>query len=111
MDTVPLRRTLLHPAAGALILGLDWLLFSETIFTGGLAVWFTGPTGLVLGGIGTGLIQRRLAGDSVRAAALKGLAAGLIVGAPFPVAGTAVGGAVLALSGLHRLRQPALPER
>ncbi len=99
----PDRRTLLHPASGTLILGLDWLLFSGTVFSGGLAVWITGLTGLIIGGIGTGLIQRRISHDSRTAAALKGLAAGFIVGAPFPIAGTAVGGMVLVLSGLDRL--------
>ncbi len=108
----PTRRTLLHPASGALILGLDWLLFSGTVFSAGLAFWITGPTGLVLGGIGAGLIQRRLSGDSRRAAALKGLAAGIIVGAPFPIAGAAVGGMVLAISGLDRLlKRRAATER
>jgi len=97
------RSTFLHPASGALILSLDWLLFSGTIFTGGLAIWFTGITGLVIGGIGTGLIQRHFGRDARRAAALKGLAAGIVVGAPFPVAGTAVGGMVLVLSGLDRI--------
>jgi hypothetical protein len=33
----------------------------------------------------------------------KGLLSGIAVGIPFPIAGTAVGGAVLALSGLNRL--------
>lgn len=97
------RHTLIHPAAGGLMLGLDWLLFSGTVATGFAALLFSVITGFVVGGVGTGLIQWRLGGDSGRVAALKGLAGGIIVGAPFPVAGTAVGGTILALSGLDRL--------
>jgi len=97
------RRTLLHPAAGALILGLDWLLFSGAVLTAGTMSWFSIIGGFFLGGIGTGLIQRRLGGDSRRVAAFKALAGGLVVGVPLPIAGTAVGGTILALSGLDRL--------
>lgn len=105
----PARRTLLHPAAGALILGLDWLLFSGTVLSAGTALWFSVIGGFVLGGIGTGLIQRRLGGDTFRVAALKGLAGGIVVGVPFPIAGTAVGGTILALSGLDRLLKRRTP--
>ena len=97
------HRTLLRPASGALILGLDWLLWSTTVATGGVAAVATGITGLIVGGTGTGLIQKHFAKDSPRAAFWKGVAAGIIVGAPFPIAGTAVGGTVLALSGLDRI--------
>lgn len=93
----------LHPASGVLILGLDWLLFSGTAFTLGLSTLGLAGLGLGLGGLGTGLIQRVYHGDGVAKAVLKGLLAGITVGIPLPVAGTAVGGGILALSGLDRL--------
>jgi hypothetical protein len=102
-QAAPARRTLLHPAAGGLILGLDWLLFSGTVVSAGTMLWFSIIGGFLIGGLGTGLIQRRLGGDPPGLAALKGLAGGIAVGIPFPIAGTAVGGAILALSGLDRL--------
>lgn len=95
--------TLLHPAAGGLILGLDWLLFSGTVVTAAVALPASVVAGFALGSVGTAIIQRKLGGDSRRKAILKGLAAGVVVGMPFPVAGTAVGGGVLMLSGLDRL--------
>lgn len=107
--TAPARHTLIHPAAGALILGLDWVLFSSTVASGGAALTFSMITGFVIGGLGTGIIQRRFGGDSRRMAMLKGLAAGVVVGVPFPVAGTAVGGTILALSGLDRLLKRRAP--
>jgi hypothetical protein len=102
-EAAPERRTILHPAAGGLILGLDWLLFSGTAATMGLATPLSASLGFVVGSIGTAAIQRKLAGDSRTTAALKGLAAGVVVGVPFPIAGTAVGGGILVLSGLDRL--------
>jgi len=64
-DTVR-TSTVLHPASGALILGLDWLLFSENALTLGLSTllivavgfsvygiflvgWLTIPLGIVAG--------------------------------------------------------------
>ncbi len=98
----------LHPASGALILGLDWLLFSENAVTLGLSTPFVAIIGLVVAGLGTGIFQRRYGTDGVGIAVLKGLLAGITVGIPLPVAGTAVGGGVLALSGLNTIwRSPS----
>ncbi|MBB4090107.1 phosphoribosylaminoimidazole carboxylase [Salinibacter ruber] len=91
----------LHPASGALILGLDWLLFSENAVTLGLSTPFVAIIGLVVAGLGIGIVQRRYGGDGMGVAVLKGLLAGITVGIPLPVAGTAVGGGILALSGLN----------
>jgi hypothetical protein len=93
----------LHPASGVLILGLDWLLFSGTAITLGLSTLGLAGLGLALGGLGTGLTQRVYHEDGMAKAVLKGLLAGITVGIPLPVAGTAVGGGILALSGLDRL--------
>jgi len=91
----------LHPASGALILGLDWLLFSENAITLGLSTGLVAVVGFVVAGLGTGIVQRRYGTDGVGIAVLKGLLAGITVGIPLPVAGTAVGGGILALSGLN----------
>jgi len=58
--------------------------------------------GFVTGAVGTGLLQARYGRDSRTQVLLKGLLGGLAVGVPLPIAGTAVGGAILALSGLDR---------
>ena len=89
-----------HPATGALVLGVDWLLFSGNVLSGGLALPAAMAMGFALGGVGTGLVQRFAAGDGVGRSVAKALAAGVIVGMPTPVAGTALGGTILALSGL-----------
>lgn len=93
----------LHPASGVLVLGLDWVLFSGNALTLGLSTLALASIGFALGGVGTGLIQRVYHGDGMAKALLKGLLAGITVGIPLPVAGTALGGGVLALSGLDRL--------
>ena len=95
--------TALHPASGVLILGLDWLLFSGTAITLGLSTPAVAAVGFAVAGLGTGLIQRFYHEDGAGRSLLKGLAAGITVGLPLPVAGTAVGGGILALSGLNRL--------
>jgi hypothetical protein len=101
-DTVR-TSTVLHPASGALILGLDWLLFSENALTLGLSTPLVVAVGFGGAGLGTILIQRHYGTDGPGSAVLKGLLAGITVGIPLPVAGTAVGGAILALSGLRTL--------
>jgi hypothetical protein len=97
--------TFVHPATGALILGLDWMLFSGTVVSAGTAWWILSAAGFVLGTAGAAFLQRRFGGDTMRMSVAKGLAAGVVVGLPLPVAGTAVGGWVLAASGLDRLRR------
>lgn len=97
--------TWFHPASGLLILALDWLLFSGGVLTLGLST----PLLLTLAALGTagGVtgLQRRYGDDSRRASLLKGIVGGIAVGLPLPIAGTGVGGLVLALSGLNRLRE------
>lgn len=93
---------LLLPATGALILGLDWILFSSNTLTAWLATPIAMVLGFVLGSVGTYLIQRRAAGDTWSRAALKALAAGIVVGLPWPVGGTLIGGWVLLSSGLGK---------
>ena len=93
--------TLLRPTSGALILGLDWLLFSENALTLGLSTGLVAIVGFSVAGLGVGIIQRRSGADGLGVAIGKGLVAGIAVGLPLPIAGTAVGGGILALSGLN----------
>ena len=92
----------LVPAAGVWILTLDWLLFSSNVISAGVATPLIVGGGFLLGGAGTFLIQWKSAGDPVWIAALKALVAGLVVGAPWPVGGTLLGGWVLLASGLGK---------
>jgi hypothetical protein len=107
----PLPKRFMLPATGLLIMGLDWLLFSEEAASFGVLIPFTSLVGFVAGGIGTYLLQTRHGLDSKPAAALKGLLAGILVGLPFPLAGTIAGGAILAGSGLAGLRWQLLKDR
>lgn len=91
----------LLPATGLLILGLDWLLFPGDVMTFGLG---TPVIGFLLGSWGTFQLQRRFAGDDTKVATAKAILAGLVVGVPFALAGTVVGGWILVASGLSTLR-------
>lgn len=102
-DTQP--RTFLHPTSGGLILALDWLLFSGSALSLGLGTPALASTGFVLGTVGVTLVQRHYAHETTGKSLLKGLLSGTVVGVPLPVAGTAVGGLVLALSGLKNWRK------
>ena len=93
------KRTLL-PVTGLWILALDWLLFSSSALSLGLAAPFAMAIGFVVGGAGTFYLQRRFAGDAFWKAALKALVAGVFVGTPWPLAGTLLGGWVLLASGI-----------
>ena len=101
--TDPNGQTWLLPLTGIWIIGLDWLLFSEEIVTFELATPILAAAGFLLGAAGAYHFQRRYAGDHRGWAAVKALLAGIVVGLPFPLAGTIVGGWVLVNSGLHGL--------
>ncbi len=74
-----------------------------------LSAWLATPAvmilGFVLGGGGTFLAQRRAANDAFWSAAFKALLAGIVVGLPWPIGGTLVGGWVLLTSGLADARK------
>jgi hypothetical protein len=109
--TDPLPKRFMLPATGLLVMGLDWLLFSEEAASFGLLIPFTSLVGFLAGSIGTYLLQTRNGLDPKPIAALKGLLAGILVGIPFPLAGTLAGAAILASSGLAGLRWRILKSR
>lgn len=100
----PPRRRLLHPVSGAIILALDWLFFGSNLLSGGALTILWSFLGFGFGGLAVLLVQKRLQHDSTRASLWKGLLAGVAVGLPFPIAGTALGAFVLTLSGLDMLK-------
>jgi hypothetical protein len=92
------------PATGALVMGLDWLLFSKEAATLGLAIPFTSVVGFLAGSIGAYQLQRKYGLDTKPAALLKGLLAGFLVGIPFPLAGTLAGAWIMTTSGIIGLK-------
>jgi hypothetical protein len=90
----------LLPATALWILGLDWVLFPKEVVTLGLAAPVASVLGFIAGSIGAYHLQRRYALNSSAAALFKALLAGILVGVPFPLAGTLVGAWVLTSSGL-----------
>ena len=96
----PKRRRFMLPATGAWVLALDWLLFSSNALSAWLATPAMMVVGFVLGSTGTYLVQRRAAKDTLWRAVLKAGLAGIVVGLPWPIGGTLVGGWVLLSSGL-----------
>ncbi len=96
--------SLLHPLSGLWILGLDWMLFGGNVVSLGLLTILMMLAGFVIGGAGTAFIQGHYTGNGVGACFGKGLLGGLVVGVPFPVAGTFAGTIILAVSGLKALR-------
>ena len=102
--TDPLPERFLLPATGLLILGLDWLLFPKEAASLLVATPVTAVFGFLAGSFGAYHLQRRYGLNTKPVALLKGLLAGLLVGVPFPLAGTIVGGWILATSGLAELR-------
>ena len=109
--TDPLPKRFMLPATGLLIMGLDWLFFSEEAATFGLAIPFTSVVGFLAGSLGAYHIQRKYGLDSRPAAWAKSLVAGILVGIPFPLAGTIVGGWIVATSGLIGLKDRLWKER
>ncbi len=93
-------RTFYHPASGVVILGLDWLAFGTDFLTGFLAL----PAHCVLSfAVSFPLIlaiQLKWTKDVLPAAIGKAFLGAFMVGLPFPITGTLLGAAILALSGL-----------
>jgi hypothetical protein len=96
------------PATGAWILALDWLLFSTNTLSAYTATPIVMVAGFVLGGAGAYVIQRRGANDALLSAVLKAVLAGIVVGIPWPVGGTLLGGWVLLASGLGNARKDVM---
>ena len=101
----PRQRRFILPATGLWILVLEWLLFSSNILSAWLATPIVVIVGFVLGGGGAFLVQRKKADDALWSALLKGLLAGIVVGVPWPIGGTLIGGWVLLTSGLADARK------
>ncbi len=98
----------LLPVTGVWILGLDWLLFAENTLSLYLATPLLAVVGFVGGALGTHFFQTRYAGDRGATAWIKSLLAGIVVGLPFPLAGSFVGGWILFNSGLASVRDRLL---
>jgi hypothetical protein len=99
---------LLHPLAGLWMIGLDLMLFGGTVATGGFGLPVTMAVGLALGGFGTYLIQDHYTDDTGPTLLKKAVFGGVVVGAPLPIAGTAAGSVVLAISGLSWISRKLL---
>jgi hypothetical protein len=102
--TKPKHAQWLLPVTGVWILGLDWLLFAENTLSLYLATPLLAVAGFVGGALGTYFFQTRYGGDRGASAWIKSLFAGIVVGMPFPLAGSFVGGWILFNSGLASIR-------
>ena len=93
-------RTFYHPASGVVILALDWLIFGTDLLTDFLAL----PAMCVLGFLASFFlvlaIQMKWTKDTLPTAFGKAFLGAFMVGLPFPITGTILGAAILALSGL-----------
>src|SRR4051812_47625240 len=94
-----------HPASGAVILGLDWLAFGTDVASGFMELAVSSLVVFAVTFWAVKTIQLRLHGDSLHQARMKALAGAVAAGVPFPIGGTIMGGAILALSGLSLLRR------
>ena len=99
------KRGQLLPLTGIWILGLDWLLFSSNVLSVGLATPVVVALGFFLGGAGTLVLQKWIAGDSFWKASSKALVAGVVVGVPWPLFGTVLGGWILLAAGLNKSKK------
>jgi len=101
-NTAPFEnlRTFYHPASGVVILGLDWLAFGTDFFTGMLAVPVICVLSFLVSFALVYAVQVKWARDTIPAALGKSFMGAFLVGLPFPITGTLLGAAILALSGL-----------
>ena len=95
-------KSFFHPASGALILGVDWAAFGLDLFSDFMALAVVSVLAFIVTFYGVLAIQRRWHGDKPGIASWKAFLGALAAGVPFPVTGTIVGAAIIALSGLRR---------
>jgi hypothetical protein len=93
-------RTFYHPASGVVILALDWLLFGTDLMTGFLALPWMCVLGFLMSFPLVFAVQRNWSKDTLSSALGKAFLGAFMVGLPFPITGTLLGAAILALSGL-----------
>jgi hypothetical protein len=93
-------RTFYHPASGVVILALDWLIFGTDLMTGFLALPWMCVVGFLVSFPLVLAIQLKWTKDTLPAALGKAFLGAFMVGLPFPITGTLLGAAILALSGL-----------
>jgi len=98
--------SVLHKLSGLLILLVDNLFFSATVFTAGLAVPVSCALAFGTSAVGVFLIQKFVARDKTGASLAKALLSGALAGIPTSIAGTVLGGLVLALAGFSRKQAP-----
>ena len=96
-------RVKLHPFSGVLVILIDWIFFGAEAATVGLALPVSCLAAFTITTTGVYLAQKHLDGDGRGESAAKAFFAGLLAGAPFPIAGTIFGALVLSLSGLSAL--------
>lgn len=95
----------LHPLSGAAILVLDNVFFGLNAATAGLGTPMSVALAFWSSLLAVWFIQRKMGGDNRRMSILKALAAGLVAGVPFSIAGTAIGSWIILRSGLSPWRK------
>jgi len=93
-------RTFYHPASGVIILGLDWLAFGTDYVSFFLAVPVICVLSFLISFALIYAVQVKWAKDTIPSALGKSFMGAFLVGLPFPITGTLLGAAILALSGL-----------
>jgi len=93
-------RTFYHPASGVVILGLDWLAFGTDLLTGLVALPVICVLSFLVSFPLVYAIQVKWSRDTVSTALGKAFLGAFMVGLPFPITGTLLGAAILALAGL-----------
>jgi hypothetical protein len=93
-------RTFYHPASGVIILGLDWLAFGTDFLTGFLALPVICVLSFLVSFALIFAVQLKWTKDTIPNALGKAFLGAFMVGLPFPITGTLLGAAILALSGL-----------
>lgn len=97
------HRPLIHPLSAALLVAVDglWSLADWAVLAWGLTV----PLSFLAVCIPAFLVQKHVHGDARGRSLAIGSLLGVLAAVPTPVAGTVVGGVVLAMAGLRSLRR------
>ena len=103
-ETPATQRRMFHPLSGALIIGIDVLLWGGLeVLTLELAAPISASAAFLGVGLSVAWIQKFTGDDSIVKSLAKGFIGGVAAGVPTPIAGGILGGLILSSSGLNFL--------